>query len=306
MADDYTNTAEHRIAVPAITDQWNFTREITNLRTRLNQGLRGAAAYNVDGTNYVLSADNAGSLLSRGGGFPRGSIIGAASAQDPYLTFYLNTGAALSGVWSAGVDDSDSDKFKIESDTSIGTAPELTIDTSGNITAGSGTSSLLDVTGNLTLRSAALQVFQVQLYNNAGTLQHQIISVSISGAGAATFSDRIVGASATLQNTPSVSSIVDFTTGVGINAANTEQIVFNTAVQPAVGLMRIIAIITGDNTGSTLKYIEPMTSNINVNGTTRVRFTIKGWKADRTVWAFNTTNIPSGTIVDVTVFGFIA
>lgn len=134
MADDYTNTAEHRIAVPAITDQWNFTREITNLRTRLNKASAGTAAYNSDGTNYVLSADNAGALLSRGGGFPRGSVIGAASGEDPYLTFYLNTGAALSGAWSIGVDDSQADRLTFEGTTSLGSAPEMTIArTTGNV-----------------------------------------------------------------------------------------------------------------------------------------------------------------------------
>ena len=132
MANDYTNTGEHYLPVPAITDQFSYSRDINTLRIQINKGLAGLAAYDSNGSNYVLAAANAGAILSSVGAAPRGRVIGAASGQDPTLSFQLNTGAALSTAWTFGVDDSDSDKFKIESDATIGTAPEFTLDASGN------------------------------------------------------------------------------------------------------------------------------------------------------------------------------
>ena len=137
MANDYTNTAEHYIPVPAITDQWNFTRDITNLRTRLNKGMAGMAAYDASASNYILAAANAGSILSSAGVAPRGRIIGAASGQDPQLSFQLNTGAALATAWTFGVDDSDADKLKIEYAATLGSAtPAVSIQSTGQMGIG--------------------------------------------------------------------------------------------------------------------------------------------------------------------------
>ena len=127
MANDYTNTGEHYLPVPAITDQFSYSRDISTLRIQLNKGLAGVAAYDSSGSNYVLAAANAGAILSSVGASPRGRVIGAASGQDPTLSFQLHTGAALATAWTLGVDDSDSDIFKIESDATIGTAPEFTL-----------------------------------------------------------------------------------------------------------------------------------------------------------------------------------
>lgn len=147
MADDYTNTAEHYIPVPAIGDQWQYTREWVNLRERLNKGLAGTAAYCVDADNYVLATTNAGALLSRGGGYPRGSVIGAASGQDPYLTLYTNTGAALVAEWSIGADDSDTDKLMIGTGADL-SAPKVTITEAGLVgIGGTAPAAKLDIVG---------------------------------------------------------------------------------------------------------------------------------------------------------------
>lgn len=66
--------------------------------------------------------------------------VAGASAADPYIYY------EVSGVqaWSEGIDNSDSDKFKIASSGTLGTNDRLTIDTSGNttvagsVTAGTG------------------------------------------------------------------------------------------------------------------------------------------------------------------------
>ena len=135
MADSYTSTAEHYLPVPAIGDQFDWDRDIEALRIRINQGLRGTAAYNATGTNYVLATTNAGALLSRGGGYPRGSVIGAASGEDPYFTLYTNTGAALVEEWSIGVDDSDADKLMFSTGATLA-APKVTITEAGYLGVG--------------------------------------------------------------------------------------------------------------------------------------------------------------------------
>jgi hypothetical protein len=60
--------------------------------------------------------------------------VAGSTADDPYLQFNIN------GVqqWAAGVDNSDSDKFKISAGAALGTNDALVIDTSGNVSAPSG------------------------------------------------------------------------------------------------------------------------------------------------------------------------
>ncbi len=135
MANDYTNTSEHYIPVPAITDQWNFTREITNLRTRLNNGMAGQAAYVSDADNYVLAAANAGKILSSQHGGVGGSVIGAASGQDPTLTFYTNTGAALVAEWTIGADDDNTDALTWSTGADL-TAQKMTLTEGGKLGVG--------------------------------------------------------------------------------------------------------------------------------------------------------------------------
>ena len=134
MANDYTNTSEHYIPVPAITDQWSFTRDITNLRTRLNKAAAGTAAYDSDADNYVGSSDNAGAILSSSAAsIARGHVIGSTNAEDPTLSFATNASDTLTVRWTMGVDDSDADKWMLESDSTVGTAPLLTATTDNKI-----------------------------------------------------------------------------------------------------------------------------------------------------------------------------
>lgn len=64
----------------------------------------------------------------------RGRIQPLTAGNDPTLTFQLLSGSTLTDTWTLGTDDSDSDKFKIESAATLGSSPEFSMDTSGNAT----------------------------------------------------------------------------------------------------------------------------------------------------------------------------
>jgi hypothetical protein len=57
--------------------------------------------------------------------------VGGASGGNPFMTFAINGGG--NPTYAIGIDNHDSDKFKISKNTAFGTNDYLTIDTSGNI-----------------------------------------------------------------------------------------------------------------------------------------------------------------------------
>jgi hypothetical protein len=154
MGNDYTNTAEHHIPIPAITDQYNFTREITNLRTRLSKAAAGTAAYDANADNYVLTPANAGAILSSQHGGVGGKVLAAAQDQDPTLTFYTHTGAALVAEWTVGADDSDTDALAFSTGADL-SSPKLHLTEAGELSVGAGSSpgALLHVDGGGTIPS---------------------------------------------------------------------------------------------------------------------------------------------------------
>lgn len=69
--------------------------------------------------------------------------VGGSSGGDPYIRFNISGGSPAD--WSLGIDNSDSDKFKIVNASTIATSSLLTLDSSGNLTmtgnVGAGVSS---------------------------------------------------------------------------------------------------------------------------------------------------------------------
>lgn len=55
--------------------------------------------------------------------------VGGSTADDPFTSFVVTSAT----TWSVGIDNSDSDKFKISASAALGTTDELTVDTSGNV-----------------------------------------------------------------------------------------------------------------------------------------------------------------------------
>jgi len=146
-----------------------------------------------------------------------------------------------------------------------------------------------------------LQCFTLRIYNNAGTLQHRI--TDSNGGVLPTFSNKITGASATYQNTPTATDATTaFAFGGKISTVLTNGFIFNTAAQvPASGLF--IANIVYNNTGTAMSAL-PIFDTLNVNGVTRNRllFTLYNPTTGASV-PINTTNIPAGKVVDISFLG---
>ena len=166
MANDYTNTSEHYIPIPAITDKFSYTRDVTNLRTRLNKGLSGNAAWDSNADNYVLSTDNAGSILSSQSGTAGGKVIPLVQDQDPTITFYTHTGAALVAEWTVGADDSDTDVLLIGTGADL-TAPKVWLTEAGKFGIGQTPTAFVDILDTDTTGAATVRISNQTVHADA-------------------------------------------------------------------------------------------------------------------------------------------
>jgi hypothetical protein len=117
--------------------------------------------------------------------------IEGESGADPYINFLANN----TQHWSLGVDDSDSDKFKLSEHSALGTNDYFVVDVSGNVGIGGTPTSLLDVkgsTGNsvITLNSApAIDAYpsigKLRFYSNDNSTNSsgEVGSVEVIGIG---------------------------------------------------------------------------------------------------------------------------
>jgi len=106
MANDYTNTGEHYLPVPAITDKFSYSRDIADLRKLLSKGMTATAAFDSNADNFLLAAGNAGTLISSADTAPRGRVASITADTDATLLFQDYDGAALTDKWVIGYDDS--------------------------------------------------------------------------------------------------------------------------------------------------------------------------------------------------------
>lgn len=159
--------------------------------------------------------------------------------------------------------------------------------------------------GNLKLNAYRFSFFHIRIYNNAGTLQHGIFADYNNPGSASAFATQVTGATATLNNTPTVAAGVDFTAGAGIVSGITHFLALNTAAQ-VVGSIAIQAVVTYDDTGTNVR-CAPVVHSFNVNGTTRNRLTLYFTNsATGAAFGLTTANIGAGTQIGVALFGFIA
>jgi hypothetical protein len=130
--------------VPAITGSYNIINAIPSAST---------------GANVTFGNGNSAS----GNAFTRLDLLTTgASGGDPKLTY------TVSGVlnWCVGVDNSDSDRFKISGSDAPGTSDYLIIDTSGNVAIGTSTLS----NGRLTVSQPVSTNVQYFVNSNATTV----------------------------------------------------------------------------------------------------------------------------------------
>lgn len=162
-----------------------------------------------------------------------------------------------------------------------------------------------DTQGGLQFNGHILQHFTLEITNNAGTLQHRLVTSHIDAATAvpANLKQAIVGASATYQNTPTVSSGTGFGgVGVGITATH---IYFDTAAQTPASNVSIASIEYYDGNNTRIRPSIAFDS-INIGGTTRRRLAIQ-LSNDMTgaTVAVDTTLIPSGKTLSVKVLACV-
>jgi len=98
--------------------------------TTIDAGGNITATKSASGANVDVKATNGSNTASSNARLV--ASVAGASAADPVTLYDVN------GVtnWISGIDNSDSDKFKIASSAALGTNDRLTIDTSGNVTVG--------------------------------------------------------------------------------------------------------------------------------------------------------------------------
>ncbi len=112
------------------------------------------------------------------------AYVGGASAADPYILFEI-TGITN---WTIGVDNSDSDRFKISRNGTLGTNDRITVDAGGNIgingysfgTSAAGVIFIANGTAPSTNSTGG-----GQLYCEAGALKYRGTSGTVTTLGAA-------------------------------------------------------------------------------------------------------------------------
>lgn len=112
----------------------------------------GSAVNNLDNTNSLSGS----SFLAS---------VGGSSAGDPSIQFFIGGSTA----WSAGIDNSDGDKFKISNSLVLGTNDFLTIDpTSGNISFPAAAQRIMGDLSTTTISNRLL--FQTSTVNGVSSL----------------------------------------------------------------------------------------------------------------------------------------
>ncbi|MDA8976439.1 tail fiber domain-containing protein [bacterium] len=140
-----------------------------------------------------------------------GTGVGNATVQiegeggaDPYINFLTNN----TQHWSMGVDDSDSDKFKLSEHSALGTNDYLTVDVTGNVGIGtSSPSAKLDVaeTDSVTYSSSAVQGDLIISRKNSANTVDQVVGLEFDVTGWSGSTTGVAGISA-IQTASNASS----------------------------------------------------------------------------------------------------
>ena len=157
------------------------------------------------------------------------------------------------------------------------------------------------------VKYGAPQNFLIEVRNNGGMLEHRIAAERWDGF-ASLGADKIIGASVTWTQTPSVAAGVDFATGVGIVAAAPHILLLKVALEqnPAINGTAVVEFNSTALGGTTLTpYASLTTDSVNVNGVTLVRPAIYLSTTSGAFINWSTANIGTGESIGIRVQAFI-
>lgn len=151
------------------------------------------------------------------------------------------------------------------------------------------------------------QRFRIWIRNNAGTMQHIIVTDTTTD-----YADKINGvlnpkdSSFTYTNTPQVNSSTDFARGGGVDAAATHVFIFDTADQDLAGMISFAKVCWWSVNGADIPRCIMCVRVVNVNGRYRrraeLRFTTEKVGA---AYPLTTANISSGNYVAAEVLALL-
>jgi hypothetical protein len=123
------------VRIQADSNYWDLQTLFSNTNNELDFRYNGSSKMIIDSSGNVgigtTSPPHKLSVFGTGSGNATVQIEGEGGA-DPYINFLANNAQH----WSLGVDDSDSDKFKISEHSALGTNDYFVVDTSGRVNIG--------------------------------------------------------------------------------------------------------------------------------------------------------------------------
>ena len=149
------------------TNDYNMAFDPNEIQSR-NNGAANDLILQKNGGSVGIGITPSKKLTVFGSGVGNATVqIEGESGADPYINFLANNAQH----WSLGVDDSDSDKFKLSEHSALGTNDYFVVDVTGNVGIGVSTAidAKLHVVGNTKLGSASSASWTDSL-NDAGGL----------------------------------------------------------------------------------------------------------------------------------------
>jgi len=178
-----------------------------------------------------------------------------------------------------------------------------------NMNAGTRSTESTDLTwycDSLGIKSQTAQAFTLDIQNNGGTLQVRIGRPYFDGSLSGDFNAKIISASTTATNLPTVNASTDFgSVGAGIYDGTTNALVLNTTAQTSTDFVAMSSVSFNDS--GTAITVAVSAAQRDVNGSSITRPELRLYNATTgAAFGINTTNIPTGDKISFTIMGYVA